>query len=106
MPTLKADDVLVRVFAAALNPVDCKGRAAKAPVGVLMGFASKESPVIIGFDVAGVVVAVGPVVTRWNIGDEVFAMSNNMGSCAVRVYMCALDGALCVVLLCVCEDRE
>lgn len=74
----------MRVHAASLNPVDVKGRARRAPLSLLMGAASEATPIVTGFDVAGVVVAVGANVTRWRVGDHVFCMCNNMGACAVR----------------------
>lgn len=61
--------VRVRVVAASLNPVDIKradGFANK------MGLANDVFPVVIGYDVAGTVDAVGSEVTRFRVGDAVF----------------------------------
>ncbi|WP_308204183.1 alcohol dehydrogenase catalytic domain-containing protein [Mycolicibacterium llatzerense] len=42
-------------------------------------------PFGLGFDLAGVVAAVGPGVTRWQVGDQVFGMSNQRNG-ADRTY--------------------
>jgi NADPH:quinone reductase len=67
-PTPAPNEVLVRVHASSVNPAD-NGIAA----GTLkqMGL-EYEFPVILGRDYAGVVEQVGPEVTRYGVGDEVF----------------------------------
>ncbi len=62
-------EVQVRVLAAGVNPVDCKTREGRGTVSVL-----GEPPLRIGWDVAGVVTAVGLGVTRFQVGEEVFGM--------------------------------
>jgi NADPH:quinone reductase-like Zn-dependent oxidoreductase len=62
-------EVQVRVHAAGVNPVDCKTRAGKGMAGVL-----GDPPIRLGWDVAGVVTAIGGGVTRFQVGDEVFGM--------------------------------
>src|ERR1700710_1847013 len=62
-------EVQVRVHAAGVNPVDFKTRAGKGMAGLL-----GEPPVRMGWDVAGVVTAVPPGVTRFRVGDDVFGM--------------------------------
>ena len=64
-PPLKPDDLLIRVRAAAINPVDWKIRE-----GYLQGFLNHQLPLILGWDVAGTVVEVGPEVTGFQVGDE------------------------------------
>jgi NADPH:quinone reductase-like Zn-dependent oxidoreductase len=59
-------EVLVRVAAAGVNPVDCKVRA----YGGFLG----EPPFTVGWDVAGVVEELGRGVTRFAPGDRVFGM--------------------------------
>src|SRR6201991_5027679 len=56
-------DLLVRVEAVSVNPVDVKVRASADPGG---------EPKILGYDAAGVVVATGPDVTLFSPGDEVY----------------------------------
>ncbi len=65
-PVVGPDSVLVRVRAASVNPVDFKVRE-----GYLQGAFPSRLPIISGWDVAGVVEAVGPAVTEWAVGDEV-----------------------------------
>ena len=62
-------EVRVRTVAAGVNPVDWKTRSGA-------GFAElfRRDPKILGWDVAGVVDAVGLGVTRFSVGDEVFGM--------------------------------
>ncbi|HZZ48523.1 MAG TPA: zinc-binding alcohol dehydrogenase family protein [Pseudonocardia sp.] len=60
-------DLLVRVHAVSVNPVDVKLRAALDPGG--------EAKVL-GFDAAGVVEAVGPEVSLFEVGDEVYYAGN------------------------------
>jgi NADPH:quinone reductase-like Zn-dependent oxidoreductase len=65
-PLVGPDSVLIRVRAAGLNPVDYKIRQ-----GHLRGAFPHHTPLIPGWDVAGVVAAVGPAVTAFAEGDEV-----------------------------------
>ncbi len=67
-PEPAAGDVLVKVHAAGVNPVDWKIRA-----GYLKGFINYKLPLILGWDVSGVVEAVGSGVTSWKRGDEVYS---------------------------------
>jgi NADPH:quinone reductase-like Zn-dependent oxidoreductase len=62
-------EVRVRVQAAGVNPVDWKTRAGRGMAGVL-----GDPPFTVGWDVAGVVDAVGFGVTRLAEGDRVFGM--------------------------------
>jgi NADPH:quinone reductase-like Zn-dependent oxidoreductase len=66
-PPVAPDGVLVRVRAAGLNPVDYKVRE-----GRLAGAFPHHFPVILGWDVAGTVEAVGPAVTWFKPGDAVY----------------------------------
>lgn len=70
VPEVKEDQVLIKVAAAALNPVDSKRRAGK--------FKATDSPLptVPGYDVAGVVVKVGSQVKGVKEGDEVYADVN------------------------------
>ena len=63
-------DLLVEVRAVAVNPVDTKVRGSRH-----QGSAPShptETPRILGWDAAGVVVGLGNRVTGFNVGDEVF----------------------------------
>ena len=61
-------EVLVQVHAAGINPVDWKIRE-----GHLREMLHHTLPLVLGWDVSGVLVAVGPGVTRLKVGDEVFS---------------------------------
>ena len=65
-------EVLVRVAAASVNPIDYKRRA-----GLTKDFYPIKFPGLIGVDVAGTVVKVGPGVEGFSVGDQVFAMADN-----------------------------
>lgn len=65
-PKVGPDSVLVKVRAAAVNPVDWKARE-----GYLDGILDTVFPVIPGWDVSGVVVRPGMSVTEFSVGDEV-----------------------------------
>jgi NADPH:quinone reductase-like Zn-dependent oxidoreductase len=64
-PVPAPNQVLVRVLATSINPVDTKIRQAGAWAGV-------KPPAVIGYDVSGVVEAVGDAVDDFAVGDEVF----------------------------------
>ena len=72
-PVAGADEVLVRVAASGVNPLDLKIREGAA------GHARQKPPAILGLDLAGTVVATGPGVTRFRTGDEVFGMTGGVG---------------------------
>lgn len=67
-PAPAAGEVLVRVHAAGVNPVDWKIRA-----GYMKAFMNYKLPMIPGWDLSGVVEATGPDVTAWKKGDEVYS---------------------------------
>ena len=63
-PSPTGRDLLIRVEAVSVNPVDTKVRAPKAQV--------EATPRVLGWDAAGVVEAVGSAVTQFKPGDEVY----------------------------------
>jgi NADPH2:quinone reductase len=63
-PVATGHDILVRVEAVSVNPVDTKIRSPKPQV--------EAQPKVLGYDAAGVVEAVGPEVTLFQPGDEVY----------------------------------
>ncbi|MGP3638064.1 NADP-dependent oxidoreductase [Streptomyces sp. 24-1644] len=67
-PQVGADDVLVRIHAASVNPLDLKLRD-----GAFKAFLPYRLPLVLGNDLAGVVVQVGAAVTRFAVGDEVYS---------------------------------
>jgi len=71
-PVAGPGDVLVRVAAASVNPIDYKRRA-----GLTKDFYPMQFPGLIGVDVAGTAVEIGPGVEGFSAGDQVFAMADN-----------------------------
>ena len=67
-PHPAAGEVLIRVHAAGINPVDWKIRE-----GHLKEMIKHTLPLVLGWDVSGVVEALGSGVTRLKVGDEVFS---------------------------------
>jgi NADPH2:quinone reductase len=72
-PAPTAGQVLVRIAASGTNPLDTKIHAGAA------AHARHRLPAILGIDLAGIVEATGPGVTRFRPGDEVFGMTGGVG---------------------------
>lgn len=70
-PVPLAPEVLIKVSAVGVNPVDWKTKGAKSPARARF---SADRPMILGWDVAGEVVVAGLGVTRFKVGDRVFGM--------------------------------
>jgi NADPH:quinone reductase-like Zn-dependent oxidoreductase len=68
-PQAGPGEVLIRVHAAGVNPLDWKVRA-----GHVKGWLEHRLPLIPGWDVSGLVEAVGPDVTAFKVGDAVYGM--------------------------------
>ena len=90
-PEVRDDDVLVQVHAASLNQLDSKIRD-----GEFRLVLPYRLPLILGNDVAGVVVRVGPAVRRFKPGDEVYARphQDRIGTFAELIAMNEADVAL------------
>jgi NADPH:quinone reductase-like Zn-dependent oxidoreductase len=89
-PTAGGDEVLIRVRAASVNPLDWHYmRGAPYPMRIATGLC-RPKITRLGTDLAGRVEAVGRNVTRFQWGDEVFGASR--GSFAE--YVCALENRL------------
>jgi NADPH:quinone reductase-like Zn-dependent oxidoreductase len=71
-PVAGPGEVLVRVGAASVNPIDYKRRA-----GLTRDFYPIHFPGLIGVDMAGTVAKVGPGVEAFTVGNRVFAMADN-----------------------------
>jgi len=76
-PNIKVNEVLVETKAISINPVDVKVRLADEVLTMIMG--TEGRPVILGWDIAGTVVAVGEEVSEFEIGNRVFGMVNFPG---------------------------
>ena len=83
-PKLRENDVLVQVYAAGVNLLDSKIRS-----GEFKLILPYRLPLILGNDVAGVVVQIGPRVRRFKIGDKVYARppQDRIGSFAELISM-------------------
>lgn len=75
VPTIMADEVLVQIKALSVNPVDVQTHGGTG----ISGWLKDQLPVILGWDISGVITAVGADVTEFNVGDEVFGMVNFPG---------------------------
>lgn len=74
MPQLISPEAIrVQLHAAGVNPVDCKMRQRGT-------FQPEQLPAILGCDGAGVVESVGPAVTRFKVGDEVYFFNGGIGT--------------------------
>lgn len=74
-PTLKPDEILVRVHAVGLNPIDTM-----IPKGSFKPILRFQLPATMGSDLAGVVTKTGARVTRFKVGDAVFASVFDLGT--------------------------
>ena len=72
-PVAHGNHVLVRIKASGVNPLDIKIRAGKG------GHASMPLPAVLGLDLAGTVEEVGPDVSAFKPGDEVYGMTGGVG---------------------------
>lgn len=81
-PQADAGEVLIRVHAAGVNPLDWKVRD-----GHLKERLKHRLPLVPGWDVSGVVEALAPDVTAFKIGDEVYGLLNFMGNGAYAEYV-------------------
>ena len=75
-PRLGVHDVLVETKAISINPVDVKVRPIEEVLTMIVG---EERPVILGWDIAGIIAEVGTKVTGFGVGDKVFGMVNFPG---------------------------
>ncbi|MCV9926031.1 zinc-dependent alcohol dehydrogenase family protein [Flavobacterium sp. LS1R49] len=71
-PTPKKGEVLVKIHASGVNPIDNKIRIGVSP------YASPMLPAILGTDLAGVIEAIGEGVTRFKVGDEVYGLAGGV----------------------------
>ncbi|MEJ5061743.1 MULTISPECIES: zinc-dependent alcohol dehydrogenase family protein [unclassified Pseudomonas] len=72
-PVPEAGQVLVRISASGVNPLDGKIRSGQA------AHALQPLPAVLGMDLAGTVEALGEGVSGWQLGDEVYAMATGIG---------------------------
>lgn len=75
-PEIKAHEVLIKVKAISINPVDVKVRSRQAPLAEAL---IKYDPLILGWDLSGEVTEIGTEVSKFQVGDAVFGMVNFVG---------------------------
>lgn len=90
-PEINEYEVLAEIHAASINPIDFKIRDGK--VKMLLKY---EMPLILGNDFSGVIVKVGSKVTRFKVGDEIYARprKNKIGTFAEYIAIHEDDIAL------------
>lgn len=89
-PSIKRNQLLVKVYASSVNPVDWKIRAGQ--LQLLTGY---KFPMVLGFDVSGEVVAVGESVTRFQTGDKVYAYLDSLPGGAYAEYAAVSERVAC-----------
>lgn len=83
-PTAGSDEVLIRVAASSINPIDCKSRR-----GNHKHILGKKFPIVLGWDVCGEVIATGSQCTRFKPGDKVYGRTSRpYGQCYAEVVAC------------------
>jgi NADPH:quinone reductase-like Zn-dependent oxidoreductase len=86
-PTIKPNQVLIEVHATSVNPRDWLIRSGKYQLQFLV----PKFPLVLGSDVAGVVVAVGAKVKNFKQGDHVIALKNPSHGLATYAQYVAVD---------------
>lgn len=79
VPTIKDNEVLIQVKAIAINPVDAYVRRNQAALEMIYALKGDEENIILGWDVAGVVIETGKQAKKFKLGDEVFGNFNFIG---------------------------
>jgi NADPH:quinone reductase-like Zn-dependent oxidoreductase len=88
-PKPQAGEVLVRVYAAGVNPIDWKVREGHAK-----DFLPHKFPLILGWDLSGVVEELGKGVSRFKIGDEVYSVPDPTRNGAYADYIVVRESEL------------
>lgn len=82
MPEVKENDVLVEIHAASVNQLD--GKLKSGEFKLLLPY---KFPLILGHDVAGVVTKIGSKVTKFKVGDEIYARPRDLHIGAFAEYI-------------------
>jgi len=91
-PQIKSDQMLVKVHATSVNPIDWKIRS-----GMIQLLTGYNFPLILGFDVAGVVEEVGNSVTGFQVGDSIYAYLDSLPGGAYAEYAAVSERAACLL---------
>ena len=87
-PAIKPDELLVRIHAVGLNPIDTM-----IPKGSFKPILRFQLPATLGSDLAGVVVETGSQVTRFKVGDAVFASVFDLGNGSLAEFAAVPESA-------------
>lgn len=88
-PEPKDDEVLIRVIAASVNPVDVAIRE-----GYLAEIIGRPFPLVLGMDAAGIVEKTGAKITKFKPGDSVYAFFTLAGEGGYAEYVIAKEGEI------------
>lgn len=94
VPTPKDNEVLIKVYAVALNAADGYLLSGSPFLTRLMAGLSKPNTPILGSDIAGRVEAIGKQVRGFKVGDEVFGDLSGCGLGGLAEYVCAPEAIL------------
>ncbi|KAF0652022.1 Zn-dependent oxidoreductase [Cyanobium sp. Copco_Reservoir_LC18] len=99
-PTPKDDEILIRILVTTVSSADWRIRSQTVPAGfglimrLVFGLRKPRQPVL-GSELAGIVAAVGPRVSRFRVGERVFAFSDTRLGCHAE-YLCLPQDGLVV----------
>lgn len=88
-PLLRDDDVLIQIHAAGVNLLDVKIKN-----GEFKLILPYRTPLILGHDVAGKIVKVGPLVRKFKIGDEVYARVDDLRIGTFAEYIAVTENSI------------
>jgi NADPH:quinone reductase-like Zn-dependent oxidoreductase len=91
-PAPKANEVLIKLYAASVNPLDLFSLRGAPLVRLIPGLRTPKQPVL-GCDIAGRVEAIGGHVKQFQPGDEVFGVTGFAGG-GFAEYACAIENKL------------
>lgn len=98
-PTPKSNEVRIKIHATTVTSGDCRVRALNVPTGfglmvrLVFGWSKPKQP-ILGTELAGVIVAIGSNVSKFKIGDVVFAFLDFSMGCYAEFRCMAEDAAI------------
>jgi NADPH:quinone reductase-like Zn-dependent oxidoreductase len=104
-PTIGDTDVLVRVHVATVNRTDCGFRSAKPFIVRAFSGLIRPKVTVLGTEFAGVVAAVGPGVTSFNVGDRVFGYNEDRWGAHAQYLTIPQDGPLASIPATVTFDQ-
>lgn len=98
-PPMKPNDVLIRILATTVTTADWRARSLSMPGDfglfgrLVFGLVRPRQP-ILGTELAGIIDAIGPAVTRFRVGDEVIAFTGGRFGCHAEHRALAEDGMI------------